>query len=92
MSAPNVMEPHRAQWKSHWGFLLAAVGSAIGLGSIWRFPYVAYENGGGAYLIPYFIALVTAGVPLMILEYGIGHQMPYSRIMSGTPAVTRAMK
>ncbi len=69
------MEPHRAQWKSQWGFLLAAIGSSIGLGSIWRFPYVCYENGGGAYLIPYAVALLTAGIPLMILEYGIGHRM-----------------
>lgn len=76
------MEPHRAQWKSQWGFLLAAVGSAIGLGSIWRFSYVVYINGGGAYLIPYFVALVTAGVPLMILEYGIGQQMRGSAPMS----------
>jgi NSS family neurotransmitter:Na+ symporter len=73
---------HRAQWKTQWGFLLAAVGSAIGLGSIWRFAYVCYENGGGAYLIPYFVALVTAGIPLMILEYGIGHQMRGSAPMS----------
>lgn len=79
---PQTMEPHRAQWKTQWGFLLAAVGSAIGLGSIWRFAYVCYENGGGAYLIPYFVALVTAGVPLMILEYGIGHQMRGSAPMS----------
>jgi NSS family neurotransmitter:Na+ symporter len=76
------MEPHRAQWKSQWGFLLAAVGSAIGLGSIWRFCYVVYANGGGAYLIPYFVALITAGVPLMILEYGLGHQMRGSAPMS----------
>jgi len=75
-------EPHRAQWKSQWGFLLAAVGSAIGLGSIWRFAYVCYENGGGAYLIPYLVALVSAGIPLMILEYGIGHQMRGSAPMS----------
>ncbi len=78
----QAMEPHRAQWKTHWGFLLAAVGSAIGLGSIWRFAYVCYENGGGAYLIPYFVALITAGVPLMILEYGIGHRMRGSAPMS----------
>jgi len=76
------MEAHRAQWKTQWGFLLAAIGSAIGLGSIWRFAYVCYENGGGAYLIPYFIALVTAGIPLMILEYGIGHHMRGSAPMS----------
>ncbi|MBI3011691.1 MAG: sodium-dependent transporter, partial [Candidatus Omnitrophica bacterium] len=76
------MTPHRAQWKTQWGFLLAAIGSAIGLGSIWRFAYVCYENGGGAYLIPYGVALVTAGVPLMILEYGIGHRMRGSAPMS----------
>ncbi len=64
----------RAQWKTRTGFLLAAIGSAIGLGNIWRFPYMAYENGGGAFLIPYLVALLTAGIPLMILEYGIGHK------------------
>jgi NSS family neurotransmitter:Na+ symporter len=73
--APVLAEPHRPQWRSQWGFLLAAAGSAIGLGSIWRFAYVCYDNGGGAYLIPYVVALLTAGVPLMILEYGIGHRM-----------------
>ena len=81
-SAAAAMEPHRAQWKTQMGFLLAAVGSAIGLGSIWRFAYVCYENGGSAYLIPYGIALVTAGIPLMILEYGIGHWMRGSAPMA----------
>ncbi len=64
----------REQWKSEMGFLLAAVGSAIGLGNIWRFSYMAYEHGGGAFLIPYLIALLTAGIPLLILEYAIGHE------------------
>ncbi|BCX88865.1 neurotransmitter:Na+ symporter, NSS family [Methylomarinovum tepidoasis] len=64
----------REQWKSEWGFLMAAVGSAIGLGNIWRFSYLAYEHGGGAFLIPYLTALLTAGIPLLILEYAIGHE------------------
>jgi NSS family neurotransmitter:Na+ symporter len=64
----------REQWKSQFGFVLAAVGSAIGLGNIWRFSYMAYDYGGGAFLIPYVIALFTAGIPLLILEFGIGHE------------------
>lgn len=62
----------REVWNTRVGFILAAVGSAVGLGNIWRFSYAAYENGGGAFLIPYFIALLTAGIPLMILEFSMG--------------------
>ena len=68
----------RSVWGSKFGFLLAAIGSAVGLGNIWRFSYVAYENGGGAFLVPYVVALVTAGIPLMILEYSLGHRMKAS--------------
>ncbi|WP_019672950.1 sodium-dependent transporter [Psychrobacter lutiphocae] len=64
----------RENWSSRSGFILAAVGSAVGLGNIWRFPYVAYENGGGAFLIPYLIALLTAGLPLLYLDYVIGQR------------------
>jgi len=72
----------REQWGTRAGFILAAVGSAIGLGNIWRFPYMTYENGGGAFLIPYFFALLTAGIPLMILEFGIGHKFRGSAPLS----------
>ena len=65
----------REQWGSRAGFILAAVGSAIGLGNIWRFPYMAYENGGGAFFIPYLFAMLTAGIPFMIMEFSLGHKL-----------------
>ncbi|MFD2680198.1 sodium-dependent transporter [Bacillus seohaeanensis] len=77
---------NRAQWGTRAGFILAAVGSAVGLGNIWRFPSVAYENGGGAFFIPYLFALLTAGIPLLVLEFTIGQKyrgsapLSYSRI------------
>ncbi|MFV2197824.1 sodium-dependent transporter [Nocardiopsis sp. LOL_012] len=64
----------REQWGTRAGFLMAAIGSAVGLGNIWRFPYIAYDNGGGAFLVPYLVALLTAGIPLLILEYAVGHR------------------
>ncbi|WP_413111616.1 sodium-dependent transporter [Thaumasiovibrio sp. DFM-14] len=70
----------REQWGSRAGFILAAVGSAIGLGNIWRFPYMAYENGGGAFFIPYLFAMLTAGIPFMIMEFTLG-----SRLRSAAP-------
>ena len=51
---------------------MAAIGSAVGLGNLWRFPYVAASNGGGAFLLPYFFAIITAGIPILIMEYTIG--------------------
>lgn len=67
-------EEQRGQWAGKLGFILAAIGSAVGLGNIWRYPYVAYENGGGAFLLPYFIALFTAGIPILILEWSLGNK------------------
>jgi len=72
----------REVWNTRVGFILAAIGSAVGLGNIWRFSYTCYENGGGAFLIPYFIALLTAGIPLMILEFGLGSKFRGSAPMS----------
>lgn len=62
----------RETWKSNLGFLLAAIGCAVGLGNIWRFPYIAFKSGGGAFFIPYLVAVFLVGVPLMMLEMGIG--------------------
>lgn len=62
----------RDQWNSKLAFILAAIGSAVGLGNLWRFPYIAATNGGGAFMLPYLIAILTAGIPLLILEYTLG--------------------
>ena len=62
----------REQWNSKVGFIVSAIGSAVGLGNLWRFPYVAANNGGGAFLLPYLIAIITAGIPILIMEYTIG--------------------
>ena len=63
----------RELWSSRFAFIMAAVGSAVGLGNIWRFPYMCYKHGGGAFFIPFFIAIFTLGIPLMILEFSLGH-------------------
>ena len=80
----QLSEPHhpRPQWRSRMGFILAALGSAVGLGNIWWFSYLCYKNGGGAFLIPYAIALLVVGIPLLILELALGHKMRGSAPMS----------
>ncbi len=78
------MGKKRERWDSRGAFILAAIGSAIGLGNVWRFPYMAYENGGGAFLIPYFVALLTAGIPILILEMALGQ-----RFQGGAPTALR---
>ena len=70
---PELLEEQRESWGTRGGFVLAAVGSAVGLGNLWGFPYKLYSYGGGAFLIPYIIALVVVGIPIMILEFSIGH-------------------
>jgi NSS family neurotransmitter:Na+ symporter len=68
-------QTERSQWGSRFGFIMAAMGSAVGLGNIWRYPYIVYDNGGGTFLIPYFIAVFVVGIPVMMLEFGLGHHM-----------------
>ena len=80
------MAEQRERWQSRTAFIMAAVGSAIGLGNVWRFPGQAFENGGGAFFVPYFIALLTAGIPLMIVEYGLG-----SRYQGSAPRAYRKL-
>ena len=65
----------RQRWRSRMIFLFAAIGSAVGLGNVWRFPYLTYKYGGGAFLIPYLIALLVLGIPLLIMEFAIGQRL-----------------
>jgi neurotransmitter:Na+ symporter, NSS family len=69
----QLLEEQRENWGSRAGFILAAVGSAVGLGNLWGFPYKVYANGGGAFLIPYLLAMLLIGIPLLILEFSLGH-------------------
>nr|WP_084589827.1 sodium-dependent transporter [Chelonobacter oris] len=83
----------RETFSGRRAFIFAAVGSAVGLGNIWRFPYVTYENGGGAFILPYVIALLTAGIPLLFLDYAIGHKyrgsppLAFRRLFGGMETV-----
>ncbi len=87
MSTDKTTAAPREQFTGQVGFILSAVGSAVGLGNIWRFPGVAYENGGGAFLVPYLVALLTAGIPILFLDYALGH-----RFRGGAPQAFRRVK
>jgi hypothetical protein len=62
----------REQWDSPVEFLLSCIAMSVGLGNVWRFPFTAYENGGGAFLLPYLIVLLVIGRPIYFLEMTIG--------------------
>ena len=72
----------RERWSSKLIFIFAAIGSAVGLGNVWRFPYLAGKYGGGAFLIPYMIMLFVVGVPLLIMEFAIGQRMQLGAVGS----------
>lgn len=83
-AADSTTNANRETFNSRLVFLMAAIGSAVGLGNIWRFPYVAFDNGGGAFLIPYLVALLTAGIPLLWFDLSVGH-----RFRGSTPLTFR---
>ncbi len=76
-------------WGSKFGFIMAAVGSSVGLGNFWRFPFTAGENGGGAFIIIYIGAVILFGIPVLMAEYGMGRKSGMSAI-DGVQSLARA--
>lgn len=74
------MQTGRGKWNSKFGFILAAAGSAIGLGNIWRFPYTAGENGGGAFVLLYLVFVFLIGVPVLLAELSMGRASERSAV------------
>jgi NSS family neurotransmitter:Na+ symporter len=72
MQRPN--KSIHGQWSSRWAFILAATGSAVGLGNIWKFPYITGENGGGAFVLIYLACIIAIGLPVMLTEIMIGRR------------------
>ena len=73
---------HRGLWSSRMAFILAATGSAVGLGNIWKFPYVTGENGGGAFVLVYLLCIAIVGIPIMMAEVFIGRSGRHNPITS----------
>ena len=71
--AGNQISMH-GQWSSRWVFILAATGSAVGLGNIWKFPYITGENGGGAFVLVYLACIAVIGIPIMMAEIMLGRR------------------
>lgn len=67
-------ESIHGQWSGRWAFILAATGSAVGLGNIWKFPYITGENGGGAFVLVYLLCIAVIGIPIMMAEVLLGRR------------------
>lgn len=69
------VQPDRPTWNKQIEFTLAGIGTAVGLGNVWRFPYLCYRSGGGAFLVPYILMLVILGIPLLYMELTLGQYL-----------------
>ena len=73
-------ETKKSEWNSTFAFMMAMIGSAVGLGNIWRFPNVLYSNGGGSFMIPYIVSLFVLGISFVLVEYAIGFKFKRSLV------------
>ena len=71
-------ETKKSEWNSNLAFMMAMIGSAVGLGNIWRFPNVLYSNGGGSFMIPYIVSLFLLGISFVLVEYAVGFRFKKS--------------
>lgn len=71
-------EKKTVEWNSTFAFMMAMIGSAVGLGNIWRFPNVLYANGGGSFMIPYIVSLFLLGISFVLVEYAVGYRFKKS--------------
>ena len=71
-------ETEKSEWNSNFAFMMAMIGSAVGLGNIWRFPNVLYSNGGGSFMIPYIVSLFLLGISFVLVEYAVGFKFKKS--------------
>ncbi len=71
-------EEKKLEWNSNFAFMMAMIGSAVGLGNIWRFPNVLYSNGGGSFMIPYIVSLFLLGISFVLVEYAVGFKFKRS--------------
>lgn len=85
------MAAHTPRWTSKFGFYLIAVGSAFGLGNLWRFPYIVGENGGGAFIILYVLLSITVGCALLIAELMLG-KTTHSSLLKATRLISNKVK
>jgi len=76
----TVQKEGRGQWTSNLGFILAATGSAIGLGNLWKFPFITWDNDGGAFVLVYLLCIVGVGLPIMMAEILIGRRTQKSAV------------
>ena len=77
---PSAVKPEKEIWSTQYHFILAALGYAVGLGNLWRFPYKMFQHGGVTFLIPYFLVLLFLGIPTFFMELVLGQYVNYGPI------------